>query len=281
MSPTVLPNSGLQRTGLCPAAESKYRWPDENVGVIERYDRFWAEYLGVDPSDWSRPGLCVNAHTGLKGYRGVWFFARGERMVISAPPGWVDYLRRYFAAAGWRHMAIEESLTRTIFGDAFDRHIGPAFQGSLDPDDFRPVASLEVRLPTADDSDVVDAFASECGEAGWDQSGLAAATLYKSAFFEGSRVVAMAAYRAWNDGAGDPCVLTHPAYRRRGCGAAVVSATVECALAEQKLLLYQTLESNTAAIKLARQLGYQQYAMHIAVRLLEDGPSNSCLQRPG
>jgi predicted GNAT family acetyltransferase len=176
-------------------------------------------------------------------------------------------------------MAIEESFTRAIFGHAFDRHIGPAFQGCLDPDEFRLVESFEVRPPTADDSDAVDAFASECREAGWDQSGLAEATLYKSAFFEGRRVVAMAAYRAWNDAAGDPCVLTHPAYRRRGCGVAVVSATMACALAEQKLLLYQTLESNTAAIKIARQLRYKQYAKHVAVRLLEEAPSNPCLQR--
>jgi GNAT superfamily N-acetyltransferase len=256
-------------------------WPDENAGVIEHYDRFWAAYLGVDSSDWSHPGLSVNAHAGLKGYRGVWFFTRCERTVVSAPAGWVGYLRRCLATGSWQDVAIEESLTRAIFGEAFDRHIGPAFQGSLDPDQFRPVASAEVRPPTADDSDAIAAFASDCRDAGWDQSGLVEATLYRSAWFEDRRVVAMAAYRAWNEAAGDPCVLTHPEFRRRGFGAAVVSATVQLALAEQKLPLYQTLESNTAAVRLAKQLGYQQYARHVAVRLLEEAPSNSSMKRTG
>jgi GNAT superfamily N-acetyltransferase len=249
--------------------------------VIEDYDRFWAEYLGVDPSDWSRPGLSVNAHAGLKGYRGVWFFTRCERTVVSAPTGWVGYLQRCLDTRSWHDVAIEESQTRAIFGDAFDRHIGPAFQGSLDPDRFRPVTHPEVRPPTASDSDAVVAFASECRDAGWDYYGLEEATLYRSAWFEGRRVVAMAAYRAWSEVAGDPCVLTHPEYRRRGFGAAVVSATVQLALAEQKLLLYQTLESNSAAVRLAKQLGYQQYARHVAVRLLEEAPSNWPMKRPG
>jgi GNAT superfamily N-acetyltransferase len=249
--------------------------------MIEDYDRFWAEYLGVDPSDWRRPGVSVNAHVGLKGYRGVWFFMRGERLVVSAPAGWVEYVRQHLATAGWQHLEIEESLTRAIFGDAFDRHIGPAFQGSLDTDQFRPSGSGDVRPLTAVDTAAVEAFASDCRDAGWNQSGLEEATLYKAACFDGARVVAMAAYRAWNDRAGDPCVLTHPDYRRRGCGAAVVSATVRAALAQQRLLLYQTLESNMAAIRLAKQLGYQQYARHVAVRLREDAPPNSHLKRTG
>ena len=38
-------------------------------------------------------------------------------------------------------------------------------------------------------------------------------------------------------------------------------------LAQGHLLLYQTLEANVAAVRLAFSLGYARYANHLAVRL--------------
>jgi predicted GNAT family acetyltransferase len=99
------------------------------------------------------------------------------------------------------------------------------------------------------------------------------------AYLDGERVTAMAGYRPWSDRAGDPCVLTHPKFRGRGCGTAVVSAVVAAALEEGKLLLYQTLEANRGAVKIAVRLGYRQYARHVAVRLKRESPSNPPLQR--
>jgi len=61
----------------------------------------------------------------------------------------------------------------------------------------------------------------------------------------------MAGYRPWTEIAGDPCVITHPGFRGRGCGTAVVSAVMEQGLQEGRLLLYQTLEANRSAVKIA------------------------------
>jgi hypothetical protein len=44
------------------------------------------------------------------------------------------------------------------------------------------------------------------------------------------------------------------------------------ALGDNKLLLYQTLESNTGAVRIAVKLGYEQYARHLAVRLKREEP---------
>src|SRR4030095_4284593 len=100
-----------------------------------------------------------------------------------------------------------------------------------------------------------------------------------AAYFDGKRITAMAGYRPWNDHAGDPCVLTHPDFRRRGDGTVVVSSVVAAALEERKLLLYQTLEANRGAVQIAANLGYEQYARHMAVRLKRESPSNPRLQR--
>lgn len=40
-------------------------------------DRFWAEFLGVDPSDWASRGVSVREHVGLVGYHGCGAFAAG------------------------------------------------------------------------------------------------------------------------------------------------------------------------------------------------------------
>jgi len=68
-------------------------------------------------------------------------------------------------------------------------------------------------------------------------------------------------------------VLTHPAHRGSGLGRNVVSEVVRRALAQHQLLLYQTLESNVAAVRLALGLGYTRYARHLAVRLKNHEPS--------
>jgi predicted GNAT family acetyltransferase len=77
--------------------------------------------------------------------------------------------------------------------------------------------------------------------------------------------------------AGGPCILTHRAHRGRGWATATTSAVVGRALQEGKLLLYQTLETNMASISIARRLGFEQYARHVAVRLRAETPSNPAL----
>jgi hypothetical protein len=54
----------------------------------------------------------------------------------------------------------------------------------------------------------------------------------------------------------------------------VTSAVVDQALRMGKLLLYQTLEANHGAVRIALRLGYQQYARHVAVRLTKDAPTS-------
>jgi hypothetical protein len=123
--------------------------------VTERYDRFWAQYLGITPAGLNQPGLSIAAHVGLEGYRDLWCFRRRDRTVVSAPPGWIPH--------------------------------------------------LQSRLPEIGQEHLMDA------------------------------------------------------------------------LQEGKLLLYQTLETNMASISIARRLGYEQYARHVAVRLRAETPSNPAL----
>jgi GNAT superfamily N-acetyltransferase len=239
--------------------------------MASRDDVFWAAFLGVEPEDWSTCGISYRCHAGLSGYRGFWCFRRNDRLVVSAPSRWVERMR--VLLSGWeQERLVDPASLADALGADFERSIGPAFQGCLDADRFAGRAAPQVRRLTPEDGEAVDLFRMDCGSGDWESSGLAAAETWRHAYFEGEQITALAGYRPWREDVGDPCVLTHPAFRGGGRGAAVTSAVIADALSSGKLLLYQTLESNEAAVRIALSLGYARYANHVAVRLRREAP---------
>ena len=235
-----------------------------------RDDEFWAGFLGIDPSDWATSGVSVHEHVGLRGFRGFWCFRRNQRMVVSAPAAWVPRLTEIVRTEGASQGVMLQSFWLRALADDFEQTIGPAFQGRLESANFKPAPNQAVR-PVDEDSDgsALHEFRMRCGPE-WNMPDKA--TFWRHAYFDEGRIVALAGYRNWSDHAGDPCVITQPDARGRGRGTAVTSAVVAQALAHGKLLLYQTLESNEPAMRIALSLGYERYANHLAVRLKRDAP---------
>jgi GNAT superfamily N-acetyltransferase len=236
--------------------------------MSERHDQFWANFFGIPASDLNSAGVSVVIHAKLAGYCGVWFFKHDDRLIVSAPEGWLAHLNEKLEP----DLVMNESFLKKLFGQYFERSIGPAFHGSLEPADFRSVFSNSVRALSDHDFEARAVFEKECGLEAWDDSGLDEATQFLVAHFENERISAMAGLRIRADFAGDPCVLVHPGFRARGLGTLVVSEVIRLALLEDKVLLYQTLESNLAAVKLAQRLGYRRYASHVAARLILNVP---------
>ena len=239
--------------------------------MATRDDQFWGEFLGIEPSRWDLPGISIRTHVGLQGYRGLWCFRRRDHTVVSAPAGWISLLRHRVGESDGERL-LDESFLAELLGEDFDRLIGPAFQGCLEPDNFRPVSAKEVRGLNPEDSDAFRQLRDQCPPAAVDDSGIAKAMEHVG-YFQGSALLAVAGYRPWSDVAGDPCILTDSDFHGRGYGTAVASAVVERALNKGKLLLYQTLEGNIGAVRIARRLGYEQYGRHVAVRLRNDAPT--------
>ena len=238
--------------------------------MSEHHDLFWASFFGLKPFKLKIAGVSIVAHAKLAGYCGVWFFKHANRLIVSAPEGWLAHLNEKLEDVPEHQLFLDESFLKKLFGQHFERCIGPAYHGSLESVDFRPVTSGNVRALVAGDSAARAAFQKECGPETWDDSGLDAATQFLVAYFENEHIMAVAGFRAWNDFAGDPCVLVHPNFRARGLGTLVVSEVIRLALLENNLLLYQTLESNSGAVSLAQKVGYQRYASHMAVRLTSE-----------
>jgi len=242
-------------------------WPDMSTD----HDAYWGGFFGIAPSLLTTAGVSVVPHVDLVGFQGVWFFVRATRLVVSAPDTWVLHLRRELAEAA-PELPSEATLDR-LFGASVDRVIGPAFQGALQASEFRELASGSVRAVDAEDAQAVADFRAACGTEDWEAGGLDRAPRYRAAHFENGAITAMAGFRVKSRGAGDPCVLTHPQHRGVGLGKQVVSAVVAAALADDHLLLYQTLEANLASVRLAFALGYVRHANHLAVRLTSDSPT--------
>lgn len=233
--------------------------------MAERDDRFWANFLGCASADWQARGVSINQHRGLGDYGGLWSFRHGERVVVSAPPAWVERLRALVDPASLDSLT-DASFWQRLLGQACARVIGPAYQGCLELTEFRPQSAAAVQLVEGDASAALAEFRQVVDADVWSDGGLEKAKGF-ALQREGGQVVAMCGYRAWNDEAGDPCVLVHPQFRGRGYGSAVVSAVVARALSAGKTLLYQTLEANVGAVGIATKLGYRQYGRHVAVRL--------------
>lgn len=229
------------------------------------HDAYWGGFFGIAPALLTTPGVSVVPHVDLAGFQGVWFFLRDRRLVVSAPDAWLLHLRRELADTA-PELPSEAALDR-LFGASVDRVIGPAFQGALEASAFREVASSAVRSIDEADARAVADFRAACGNDDWEIGGLDNAPLYRAAHFEDGAITALAGLRVKSRGAGDPCVVTHPQHRGRGRGKQVVSAVVAAALADDHLLLYQTLEANLASVRLAFALGYVRHANHVAVRL--------------
>jgi hypothetical protein len=238
-----------------------------------RDDDFWAEYLGVEPSEWETVGVSVRSHVGLLGFRGFWCFRRNTRTVVSAPAPWVARLTEVVRG----RVRDDDLMMPTFWAQAlpqdFDSAVGPAFQGCLDPARFTHRSNSSVRPVGDGDRVAVERFQAACGP-DWDVGGLDGARHWRHAAFQAGLITAMAGYRAWSDNAGDPCVVTRNDARSRGSGGAVTAAVVAQALLNGKLALYQTLESNFPAVRIALSLGYERYANHVAIRLTSEAPES-------
>jgi GNAT superfamily N-acetyltransferase len=129
------------------------------------------------------------------------------------------------------------------------------------------VTTPRVRPVVGSDRAGIERLRERCGEDAWSVSGLSDVGALGYIYPEGVEITAMAGLREKSDKVGDLCVLTDPRLRGEGRGAAVVSAVTRDALASGCLVLYQTLEANRAAVRLALSLGFARYGNHLAVRL--------------
>jgi len=194
-----------------------------------------------------------------------------SRLVVhSVPSGLVEGIRAVVGGYTVENLFGEASI-RALFAPRVVQIIGPAYQGYIERRFFRSAARPGVRTLGAPDQAALRQLADACEGEAWEHAGITVDEPHVFGCFVDGHLAAAARYRpAWGETA-HIGVVTHPAYRRRHYGSAVVSAATTQALDARFIVLYQTLLANAPSVALATGLGYQAYASHLAIRLTSDG----------
>lgn len=228
--------------------------------ILPRVHAYWSAFFGLSTSEFLNTEPKVVPHAGLQGYSGAWLFRHGDSFLISVPPEYVEHVRA----------SLNDDLTDEdfigLFGGSAKKVIGPAYQGYLEPGEFRP-SSIPARVLSADDSVALKTLEEACSPDDWSHGGMDTAPDPVFGTFQDGQLVAGANNEMWTPNIASPGIVTHPNFRGRGFGTAVLSAACEYGLGLGHLMLYQTLEENSGAVRAAEGIGYQKFATHLAVRL--------------
>jgi RimJ/RimL family protein N-acetyltransferase len=232
---------------------------------------FWAAQLGCSEARLGQPGTSVVPNgPGLADYRGATVVFRPPACVVAVPADWHEPVA---SRIGQRPPSevFDVLLLRRVFGAAVDRVIGPAWLGYADASDVRPTPTMGTRLLTDQDQPELRRLASACGPTAWEHSGIDPERPPVFGCFAGESLAAAGMLERWGDRLWHVGIVTHPGYRGRGYGKAVVSAMTAYGLAAGGVMQYRSLQANLPSIGIARALGFRRFALTLAVRLTPPG----------
>jgi len=167
---------------------------------------------------------------------------------------------------------LQEVLFQRLVGLPIELVVGPAFVGYTDALAFRPDSASSTRILESQDVRAFADLRAACHALEWEHGGCQLGSQPVVGAYAGGRLVAVAGYELWGNAIAHIAVITHPQYRGQGYGKAVVSRLTAEVLRQGLVPQYQTLETNTASLAIARGLGFERYATTVAVRLKPDTP---------
>lgn len=235
--------------------------------TMDAADGYWAGFLGIPRTRLRPPRPLAVPHADLGGYRGMYAQAFGGAPVVSLP---MAMLERFGPAAAEAAAGglVDDGRWQALFGARADTVVGPALVAYADAGTFRrPSAGADVRLLAEADRPAVDGLRRALSAEEWEHGGKEPGALPVAGAFVDGGLVAVAGYAVWGGRIAHLGIVTHPAHRGRGLGAAAVALAAETALRAGLIAQYRTLASNTPSIRIARRLGFVGYATSLAVRL--------------
>ena len=237
--------------------------------TIEVADGYWAGFLGVPRSRLRPPRPFAVPHAAELGdYRGVYVQAFGGAPLVSLPMDLLVPLGQAVAEAASQGLEEDADRWRAVLGGRVDRLVGPAAIAYADAGTFRGLSIAAEMRPLAEkDRPALDALRDSMPAEAWDEGGgeYDGTTVF-GAFADGV-LAARAGYEVWGGRIANLGVVTHPAHRGRGLGAAVFASAARAALEAGLVAQHRALQSNTHSMRIARRLGFVPYATSLAVRL--------------
>jgi GNAT superfamily N-acetyltransferase len=230
----------------------------------------WAAKFDCAVEALLQPRTAVVPYKPQDNWSGAFFLRHASSTILAVPRSHLDRVRTQLNGTGTTDLFTPQYV-KTLFGDQIEEIVGPAWLGYADRTDFRAIPAHGVRRLTAADAEALHALAEACG-AEWELSGIEFdQPLLQGCFVDGELTAAgtltTSSATVLNIG-----IITHPRHRGQGYGKRVVSALTTAGLVQECVLQYRTLESNEPSMAIARDLGFQQYGITIAVRLRASSP---------
>jgi len=234
-------------------------------------EQYWSNYFGITTAIINTPGITVVPHQALKGFVGAWIFKREEHLLFSVPPALVGTIKQKLSTKPPELANVfSTEYLYYLFDSQIERIIGPVFQGYYDAHQMVGGVAKAVRpLNYERDQKQIDHLSKSGDGIGWDHSGIAPDNAALYGYELENQIVAIANYKMRATDVGFIGVYTHPQFRGKGFGQAVVKAAVMDLMDKGCLVRYQTLWSNAASIGVAWQLGIEAYGSNVAIRLLD------------
>lgn len=228
--------------------------------------RYWSKFFNVDDDIFEKSGIKIVQHASLGDYWGVWVFSRNNSVVVSSPGSFLPTCETLLASIKPEDLC-DIGITSKLFESHTERVIGPAFHGSLLPEDFVPFEdpdgqeiSFEKAQEVNDGKDVT----------GWEWSGCGEHKQHYFGIFRKGKLAVVSNYSIKEDLVAFPGVYTRVEFRGQGLSKFALSLAFKHLLDGGLLVDYQTLYSNAGAIKAAERLGVKEFSRHIAIRLRRD-----------
>ncbi|MFD1646765.1 GNAT family N-acetyltransferase [Haloarchaeobius litoreus] len=233
-------------------------------------EAYWTDQLGVSGDAFETGGVVVGE---VGDDAGVQVFVRDGTVAVGAPSAFVADCRAradaLAAVAADDPAALERWVEERVA--PVETVLGPAFYGYTDRERFEPVASA-ARVLTDDDEAAYDRFRAAVPADEWDAGGPAFEPGETVGIEADGRLVAAAGFKVWDEQIAHVGVVTHPDYRSRGFGRAVVSRATERALDAGLWPQYRTLDAWPWSVALAEGLGFERFATGLLVVVAQ--PSN-------
>lgn len=237
--------------------------------LLDRLDAYWAARLGCDIDDLRGARLVVVPHgAALAGYQGAFALLREASCIVSVPASEGARVKEALRALAPADVEARDALAH-IFAPRVAALIGPAWLGYTETGGPLTIDQMGARRLTTHDVAALRALALACDPTEWQHSSIEFAHDALFGCFRGAALVAAGTCSRRDGTIRDVGIITHPAWRGRGCGRGVVAAMTAFGVADGCVMQYRTLCANTPSMGIARSLGYQGYARTIAVRLLD------------
>jgi len=245
---------------------------------------YWAKRFSCTHEDFARPGRLVVEDEEFARSGDCYIYHINKLTVVRIAPSLAERVGLP-DGRGRNSVSVGANELRSLVGEGYQVDVGREFlYYYLDPREFKPYAAAgdftARRLYPEDDNMHLLSLYYACTEDDLDEAEIYIdepdPVIY--GIFDEGQLVAYASHRYWEKIIADIGVLTHPDYRSRGLGKAVVSELCEWCIQNGVVPMYRVYGDHTHSRRIPQALGFKETVIIEVLKVIEEEGHNSLLQ---